>query len=550
MASNQVNVATTAIDVEAELQAEKLRQREQVASTAADEAKPVQAVVMADGEKTFDEMHDEVIRLTASQLQAAIASATEAALTRGTADLSAQLAQTTEQLTEAKSQVASLNQVFKVLGHPNPPTTSVSSTNPSGLAADFVAACEAAPAVVWIDSRTGQRHVQRDMSSARSIFLVDRNQLRADMTAYARKHGLLQGPNVSVNAPTVRTDIPPAFLDFLSMTMRETHEARYVYWQFCYEKLELGKGPGDTIQVPRFRWLPEAALPTDRHLAPGTNTNANRQNLTAAAVSIALGERGLGKDSTFSPVAIPEFVMAYSMLQLENAVMEVLGHDYQSWEDLSIRSRYLATTRVIYNDRQSVTTVPGNVGAGDDGTFTEEFLNNLHAYMSGLLIPALDDGHYVLVVHDVGAAQIKNSLSLRNRAIEKMNFDYLSELIQATTNREQGRTSGYAGTFCGFHIFTTNAHSMGAAGTEGVQTETLGVGATLTRSSVAFGRRAVARAQGMQAEIRQAKEDDFGRLQSFIWLSHEAIADLDVDPAIAAEQQLRVVEVRTLDRAV
>jgi hypothetical protein len=174
--------------------------------------------------------------------------------------------------------------------------------------------------------------------------------------------------------------------------IRETHTARYVYWQFPFYELELGKGPRDTIQVLRQRWLPEPATVSARTLAPGTPLTSNRQPVTTSAVSITLGERGLGLDGTSAPIAIPEFLSAYSMLNLENVSMSRLGHDYEAFEDLSIRSRYFATTRVVYNNRGSVPTSLAALTAGADGNTNENFLNNLYAYMSGLQIPCLDDG--------------------------------------------------------------------------------------------------------------------------------------------------------------
>jgi hypothetical protein len=350
---------------------------------------------------------------------------------------------------------------------------------------------------------------------------------------------------------TLKANVLPVLLDYLSMAMRETHRGRYVYWQFPFYELELGKGPGDTIQVGRLRWITEATSIADRTLTPGTTLTANRQNITIGSVSIVLAERGLGSGvpATSQPIAIPEFVTAYSMINLENAVARVLGHDYESWEDLSIRSRYAGTTRVVYNNRQSVTTVPVSLTAGADGTMTENYLNELYAYMSGLQIPTLDDGCYVLVLHDKALAQLKNSMRILNRYLDQASLEELTLLFQAASNREQGKVSGYAGTICGFHIFSTNAHSMGALGTEGVRGEILGVGSTITRSSYAFGVMAVARAQGMQAEIRMDNMNDFGRLQSFTWLSHEIPGYLDVDPAIAADQQLRCIDIRTVDTA-
>jgi hypothetical protein len=338
-------------------------------------------------------------------------------------------------------------------------------------------------------------------------------------------------------------------LDYMSLVLRETHRARYVYWQFPFYNLELGKGPGDTIQIPRFRWLPEPISIGERTLVPGTNLSAANNPIQAFSVSIAMLERGMGGGNPLgnNPVAIPEFFTATSMLNLENAVMTRLGHDYEVFEDVSIRGFFFATSRIVYNDNGAVSTIPGAVGVGDDGTMTENFLNMLYAYMAGLQIPTLDDGNYTLVLHDTALAQLKNSMASRNRYMDQMSMQELTAILQAAANREMGKTSGYVGTICNFHVFATNAHSMGVPGTVGVQTETLGVGVTLTRTSMAFGRAAVARGIGMEAEIRRDNNDDFQRLNRYTWLSHESPGFLDVDPAISAEQQLRVVAVRTVD---
>lgn len=489
--------------------------------------------------------------MTSDRLDALIQNAIAAAVSSATERLNEQLTILQTKLAESQQHNRSLEQVFRVLNVPTTPAiaTPTGRDGLQGLASDFSVACESAPSAVWVSRHTGERFVQRDLSQARHLFFTQRDQLRMDMQKMAIDSGLLRGGQYASDTPTVRADIPPALLDYLSLVLRETRRARYVYWQFPFYQLELGKGPGDTIQVARFRWLAEPSSVSDRTLTPGTNLSGTSQNIAAAAVSIVLGERGLGSGSpsTSLPVAVPEFLIATSMLNLENAVLSRLGHDYEVYEDISIRTRYFATTRVVYNDRQSVTTTPANVGAADDGTMTENFLNNLYAYMSGLQIPALDDGCYVLVLHDIALAQYKNSLSAKNQYLTPMNMAELTMLLQAATNKEMGRTSGYAGTLNGFHIFGTNAHSLGAAGTEGAQNETLGVGSTLTRTSLAFGRAAVARAIGMEAEMRRDNNDDFGRLNRWTWVSHETAGDLDIDPAINAEQQLTVIEIRTVD---
>lgn len=497
-----------------------------------------------DGDDGDGEQPSGALTLTQDQLQQVI----EAAVDQSLSALKDELNQTKAELKQVKDNRDSLEGVFKTLGKsaPNINTrVAMGRDRLDGLAADFVKSLDTAPKRTWVNPSTGDRHVQRDMSRAKRLFHTQRDGLRQEMEAYAQRHGLLQGGGFASDAPTARGDVPPAFLDYLSLVMRETHSARYVYWQFPFSKLELGEGPGDTIQVARFRWLPEAVNPNDRILDANLLSN-DSQNIAANAVSIALRECGLGRDP-FPPVAVPEFLTAYSILDLENAVVSRLGHDYEAWEDLSIRSIYFSTTRVVYNNSSQVTEVPGDVVAGSDGTVTESFINNLYAYLSGNLIPALDDGKYVLVLHDRGLAQFKNSLADKFRYVSTEEVERLTNLLQSATNRIQGKTAAYEGTYCGFHIFSTNAHSMGVAGTEGVNVEALGVGPTLVRSSLAFGRAAVARTYGMEPELRRDNNDNFGRMNRWVWLSHEGLGALDVDPALDPDQQLRVVEVRTVD---
>jgi hypothetical protein len=130
----------------------------------------------------------------------------------------------------------------------------------------------------------------------------------------------------------------------------------------------------------------------------------------------------------------------------------------------------------------------------------------------------------------------------------------LTSLLKQTTMNDLGRTDGYQFSVANFHIFVSNAFGAGIVGTEGVQSETTGAGAKTTRSSFVAGRDTIGRSIAMPFTIKRAKEDGFGRINRFIWNSYECAAALDVDPAsnppMSNDQQLRVVEVRTLDVAI
>ena len=80
-----------------------------------------------------------------------------------------------------------------------------------------------------------------------------------------------------------------------------------------------------------------------------------------------------------------------------------------------------------------------------------------------------------------------------------------------------------------------------------VPTETIGGAANTTRSSFAFGADTITETVGMPMLVAEDQNNDFGRLRRFIWKSHMGFGYLDVDPAIDAAQQLRVLELRTAD---
>jgi hypothetical protein len=246
--------------------------------------------------------------------------------------------------------------------------------------------------------------------------------------------------------------------------------------------------------------------------------------------------------------------MRTSLLDLMPFIERNLGYNYNEFEDVLIRELWGGTTRVVYNDNSGVTTTVGDLGAGDSGILTIPFLTNLYAYLYGFLkVPPLDDGHYILVSNPFSAAGLTNSLQENTRYTTKVGMEDLTSLLKQTTMNDLGKTDGYLYSVANFHIFITNAFGAGATGTEGVQTETTGSGARLTRSSYVAGRDTIGRSIAMPFTIKKAKEDGFGRINRFIWNSYECAAALDVDPAsnppLSNDQQLRVVEVRTLDVA-
>ena len=282
--------------------------------------------------------------------------------------------------------------------------------------------------------------------------------------------------------------------------------------------------------------------------------DANRQNQAIGKVSMTLGERGMGKAGVAANylVGIPEFLKAYTMYSLEQIVAQKIGLNYQTYLDLAIRTRYASTTRKVYNVSGNVALLPASIVTGSDGTMSEGFLIFLGAYMDSLLIPRKSNGNFTIVLNTTSAARLQASMKASNISFRMEDRMVLADAFRFGSDISNPMISGYVGTVGQFDVFQSNAFGVGAAGTEGVRTEVTGPGTLLNRSSYAFGDMAVARAVGMEMQIFQSEITDSGRLQSYGWRSHETTGDLDVDPSNGgdANQQLRVIDVRTLDTPV
>ena len=436
---------------------------------------------------------------------------------------------------------------------PTPSFNTVSSPTSSdklmqqGLLGEWMAIRDSAETKQVIFDRGTRIIEHRDQAESFQFWKRNKEALRPEIERAAKADGFLMG---SRDAATAKSDISSMLLDHLSMLMRTTHQSRRVYWQFPTVVEDFTRGPGDTIQIPRWTYNAEPTATTDYTLTPGTALETDMQNLATSEVSMVLQELGLGKASVsgFEPVGIPEFWMSRSVYSLEQAVMARLGQSYEVCLDHLIRTKYFSTLGVLYNDNGFVTATPGDVGVGDDGTMTQSFLHSVYAYMSGQKVPTWMDGCYGLVMHSTAAGQFRTDIGEQLRPTTMRDVEELTNLLPQVAL--EGNVVGYLGKYCNFHIFETNAHSLGTNGTEGAQNETFGTGTVLTRSSIAFGNAAVGRGIAMPPQIRKDSNDDFGRLGKFVWLSHEAVGTLDVDPNNDASEQRRVWELRTIDVAV
>lgn len=487
-------------------------------------------------EDTHQPDGDNILGFTESQLKDFV--------DQGRSDLQQQLQQQQQQLEElqkkyqsAETNRKSLENVFKVQGIATPGFNrqyGLSGT-PQGVFKEWEEVRDNCP-VEQKYTREGRLVVQRDSTEMVSFFRAHREELRRGFESALKQNGLLGGNGRYTEASTTKPDITPAMLDYLSTYIRESHISRFVYWQFPISELDIGRLPGDTIQVGRFRYLSEPA-PGDRILTPGTATTTDDQPVLFNSVSITVTENGLGLNPANAPVAVPEFYMRRSAVNLESAVQRILGYDYYAWEDAVIRQHFFASTVVYYPDANNQPTTTPTAGV-----MSHTFLDGAYALLAAAKTPTLVDGCYIAVLHTNAASQLRQSLYPDFQFNSSASIEDLTNALRIATGTDMARTSGYVGKVCGFHVFETNAHSLGVAGTEGAQTEA----SATTRTSFAFGVGAVGRGIGMPMEIRLDKDDDFGRMQRFIWIEHSGTGALDVDIAVSAEQQTRVIQLRTV----
>ena len=460
-------------------------------------------------------------------------------------------------LTGAKTPVQDQNGENSVVGANVNRYTSPTGEKLTGAIAECLQIVSRSPKVLKLTGR-GNSYYHTDTTELDRYVRQNRAQVIREMDAWGRKHGLFQGGRKTVvtEAATTIPDIPGGFLEVLSALMRTDHRPGYVFWQLINTRVEFDKGMGDTIQIPRAAYQPPPGSPDDRLLSGGgtfARTVNDGQNISTGIVPAQIQEWGLGKDANSAPIEIPSFVSAYSIIDLMQILERNLMYDYYSWEDLKIRSLWSPTSRIVYNNNDAVTTAPGDVAAGSVGILTRGFLTNLYAEMQSNLTPTLPDGCYFLVLHTKALAQLQNDFDKYwNPPTPNDLQQFVNMFNYSMYEGDSARVSGYHGQHCNFHIFATNSFSLGAPGTEGVQTETLGAGAITTRTSYAAGVDSIGRGIGTPMEIRKDTNDDFQRLGRYIWRSEEGFVAMDVDPVgyndtSTVPQQLRVFQVRTTD---
>jgi len=366
--------------------------------------------------------------------------------------------------------------------------------------------------------------------------------------------------------PTIGSSgsIGAIFLDVLSSLMRETHNSNNIWWQFASTIYDSTSAPNKSILIPRANNL---ADPTDvndfliatndtynsLNFSRGTSTDSQSLEITTVPLTIAQWGLGLSTNVNNRPVFIPEFTEATSLIDLMAVLDRVLMQHYFKFEDLMIRKEYFKTTKIYYNDRNQVTSVPADVAATDDGTLTEDFLSSVYSQLYADQWPTLPNNCYVLTVPPKSLDNLKKSLGKLYAPVTEEQRQNISNVLLAASGIEIGQSSGYVGQYCGFEIFSGNTWGVGAPGGTDptVNTTTFGAGATITEDCFVFSYGAVGRGIALPMEVRASGTTPFNMGESFIWISREQTGVVDLDSAISpAGQQTRCAKLRVARKAV
>ncbi|NJR69326.1 MAG: hypothetical protein HC771_12190 [Synechococcales cyanobacterium CRU_2_2] len=398
-------------------------------------------------------------------------------------------------------------------------------------------------------------HRQYDGRAAREYLHNNRQKVREGLEAVMKGAGFLQGAGGTVvtNAPTDITDVLSTSFKYLSEWVRIPSDGDLIYRDFARFHSVPGVAPRLQGAVPSYPFLPGPTTISDRVLTPVTPIDPNSNPVTELNVPVTILELGLGKNAANAAIALTRIVQAFSMTDLEKIVQQNLGRDYQRTVDLIIRSVWFGSNTTFYNNRNELASLPSALAAGAIGTASRGFLRSLFAQMRTSRIPTYSGGLFVLVLTPNQLKYLVADIERNQRWVEPTTdqLETVSRILRVDPGAEYGGpVSGFKGILDGFMLFEQNIHSVGAPGTEGVQNETLGVGARVTETCFAAGADTVCWATALPVEIIPDEVTDFRRRSRFVWYSHENAADLNVNAVLSTGQERRVIKINFTRTAV
>lgn len=532
---------------------------EKVAALTADEIKEmINSAIAPVNQQLLDAKA--TIEVEAAQKQAAIDEMAQikAALDASEAEKAqnaAQLEETTKQLEEAKKSADALADLGKLTGAnmaAQPQRLEVLGTGSQEMR-NWQKMIEQAPA--RIVSHNQMSFAQKDTRGADAYFKQNRTKIAEGVEAELREAGCLQGNIIATNAPTVMADIPAASFNYLANEMRGVTQSDLIYRQFARSHSVPGVAPRFEGQVPRYPYAPGPSTIADRELTPGTDISNQSQRVVEDLAPVRIKELGLGKDAANSAIALTSFVTAYSIQNLVDIVNTNLGVDYARTVDLYCRTIWAGANTTVYNNGGRAVDTPAQVVANGNGMCSRAFLRNLRTRMKSQRIPTYSNGCYAITLTPLQIEVLVAELAAQQRYIDpsQADFDMVTRIFGMNDAGFGGEVQGYKMTLDGFMVFEQNTHSIGVAGTEGVQSEALGAGAADTETCYAAGADSMCWATALPVEIRSDEIRDFGRRDRYIWYSHENAAALDVNEVLTGgrvTQERRVIKCNFTRRAV
>lgn len=483
------------------------------------------------------------------------------------------IAKAKNEVEEAQKKAKTLEGVFKLTGVQVPnfnQLTNPLKDEPIGAVKELRGIFDTLPTHEVSNSVTGEIAIQKNLTPVRNFiarhFIECREKgtswrnapIIKDLEQSMKNHGFFSGSITNAAGPTIGTpgSAGALFLDILFSLLRETHNQHNIFWQFTISAFNAATVPSQTMLVPRWHFLPTPQSIADFELATSSSftsiagaigTATDSQSLEATTVPITVKEYGLGKGAQIGtrPVHIPEFHQQIALLSFLDILDSRLMQNYFSFEELLIREQYEATTVTLYNKAGNVESAPANVAAGDDGTMTEAFANSVYTELYSNQVPTFPDGCYVLVLPPQAANQYKSSLGDQYRPVTEEQKMAVTNTFRMATGVEIGHVNGYIGMYNNFHVFVGNSFGVGAAGAvPTVNNVTFGGGAVDAVDGFVFGPGCVGRGIALGAEIRASGVNPYGRGESFIWLSREGVAPMDMDATIDPNQQTRCYRLR------
>jgi len=443
------------------------------------------------------------------------------------------------------------------------------SENAQGRAREFEQMYNAA-AVYSSQDDQGEFHHVKDESALKAYIAEERasegglNGLYYDFEQQLKGRGFLGGPGSEKASSTDINTIPSSFLTFASMMLRSSQTSQFIFHQFTQPVVRLGRRVGVSIQVPRFKNLNISNVREDYLLDTAdmsVDISSQSQPMSSTMSEVMLYGWGLGKGNRIDnrPVSISQFISETSVHNLQEVLREKLAHNYYAVEDALLQELFSDTGYIFYNNNNQVLTRdPSQIVATADSTLSSTSLLLLAEEMQSRNTLPYDNGKYVLCINSLGSTKLNVSLDSQKNAFSRTNIEELSRIFGLTDIVEAGNVArGYIGDYGPFMIFQGSSYGVGNPGAKGVQDTIFGGagGPQTTRSSYAFGKGAVGRAQTMPMQIA-INPKTYGRGMSFIWQSIEGFDHIDAynpgtDPLVASGvdngQENRIFELRTSD---